>query len=97
MKVNPDELRAMAVALDMAGQTIDDLDVRTICSSAGSSLAGTSLSQACSQAGEYVEGAYLRMAGRMWRMSGVAKGTADSYDVTDEDFTHKLDEMGHQG
>ncbi|WP_305094538.1 hypothetical protein [Prescottella sp. R16] len=93
MKVDSERLRMFASAMDDAGAAVDGLDVI----GTGAPLAGSAAAAACEQAAEFVEGAYLRVADRMHRMAGIARGNADDYDVTEAEFTASLAGMGGVG
>ncbi|TLF93671.1 hypothetical protein FEK35_29290 [Nocardia cyriacigeorgica] len=94
MKVDPDQLRALAATMDDTGGKVDALHVRTKADAVAGSMPGSPLGATCATAGEYVEGAWLRMAMRYKRISNLCKGNAETYEVTDADFRDKLNEMG---
>lgn len=94
MKVDPDQLRALATSMDDIGGKVDALDVRTKADAIAGVLPGSVLGASCATAAEYVEGAWLRMAMRHKRISNLCKGSAGTYEVTDTEFSAELDKMG---
>ncbi len=95
MKVNTDQLRKLATTLNASADAIDGVDVRSGTGGIAGALPGCAdVSQACVQAGEFVEGAYTRLAGRQRRMSGITTDNANNYDATDERYAAELSAMG---
>lgn len=95
MKVDPEQLRALAASLDGGSSAIDAIEVRPACDAVAAAMPGTELGQAAAQAGELVEGAYLRMSWRLDEISRIARGNANSYDVEEGEFSERLGAMGH--
>ncbi|WP_067478390.1 hypothetical protein [Nocardia amamiensis] len=94
MRVDPDQLRALAASMDDIGSMADALDVRTNANAVAGAMPGSPLGAVCATAGEYVEGAWLRMAMRCKRVSNICKGGAGAYEVTDQEFRDRLAAMG---
>ncbi|QNG20943.1 hypothetical protein G4H71_08945 [Rhodococcus triatomae] len=94
MQVDPEQLRALASSMDRIGAEIDALNVRSKVDEVGPAMQGSPLGGSCSVAGEFVEGAWLRMAMRCARYSNLARGSASTYAVTDQDFRDGLTAMG---
>ncbi len=93
LQADIDQLKKLATTVDTVAQEIDKIDVRTTGDQIGAALPGCSLGQVCAQAGEFTEGAWLRVAQRLQALSGLVKQCADNLATTDEDFKKKLDTM----
>ncbi|TQF65841.1 hypothetical protein FK531_20410 [Rhodococcus spelaei] len=78
------------------GESIDDIDVRNSIRTSGDFLPGSDVAAALDEAGEFVEGAYLRMAQRARRIAAIAKGNARDFEVTDDAFRTQLTAVGAQ-
>lgn len=48
---------------------------------------------ACAKAGEYSEGAWLRIAERMRKLAGIVNQCADNVQTTDQEFKNRLEVM----
>lgn len=95
MKVNTDQLRKLATTLNGTADAIDAVDVRSGTAGIAGALPGCAdVSRACVQAGEFTEGAYLRLASRQRRMSGITTENANNYAATDERYATELSAMG---
>ncbi|WP_330228725.1 hypothetical protein OHA40_21750 [Nocardia sp. NBC_00508] len=94
MRVAPDQLRALAASMDDIGTKADALDVRTMADAVTAAMSSSPLGGVCATAGEYVEGAWLRMAMRCKRVSNICKGGAGAYEVTDQEFRDRIAAMG---
>ncbi|MVU82277.1 hypothetical protein GPX89_34200 [Nocardia sp. ET3-3] len=88
-----DELKKLATTVTSVGDEIDNLDVRTTGDKVGDALPGIPIGAACSQAGEYTEGAWLRIAERMRTLAGIVNQCADDIKVTDTEFKNRLEQM----
>lgn len=95
MKVDPEQLRALAASMDHVGTQTRALDVRAKADAVSSVLAGSPLGEACATAGEQVQSAFARLATRCERMSGICQGSAGTYEVTDSEFHDRLAAIGH--
>lgn len=93
MQVDPEQLRALASSMERIGAALDALEVRPAADAVGPAMPGTPLGTACSTAGEYVEGAWLRMAMRCTRLSNIAPGSASTYAVSDQQFRDELNSL----
>lgn len=87
------QLWALATTLDGVAAEIDKIDVRATGDQIASALPGCSLGQVCAQAGEFTEGAWLRVAQRIQKLSTIVKESTNSYTITDEEFKTRLDAM----
>lgn len=76
------------------GETIDDIEVRGFINTAGDFMPGCDVPAALEEAGEFIEGAYLRMAQRARRIAAVAKGNAHEFEVSEDDFRSRLNSLG---
>ncbi|MEU3012456.1 hypothetical protein [Nocardia asteroides] len=93
LQADIDELKKLATTVGTVAQEIDKIDVRTTGDQIGAALPGCSLGQVCAQAGEFTEGAWLRVAQRLQTLSGLVEQSANTLSTTDEDFKKKLDTM----
>ncbi|GGK40631.1 type VII secretion target [Nocardia camponoti] len=93
LKVDIDNLNQLATTVGTAATDIDNLDVRTLGDTIGAALPGCQLGAACSQAGEFVEGAWLRASQRLQKLSTLVRESASAVQLTDEEFKKRLDTM----
>lgn len=94
MNVDPNELRSLAASMYEAGSAIDEIDVRGLIDGAGDFMPGCDVPAATRQAGEYTEGAYLRVAQRARRIAAICRGNASDFEITDEDYRAKMAAVG---
>lgn len=94
MKVDPEQLRALAAALGDVSSAVDGIEVRPQCDAVVDAVPGTDLGSVVAKAGELVEGAYLRVAQRIDQISQIAQGNARNYDVQENEFLERLSAMG---
>ncbi|MFR9751420.1 hypothetical protein ACL02S_10325 [Nocardia sp. 004] len=90
LKADIDQLNKLASVLDGIGKDVDDIDVRTGAGLLADALPGCTIPQVCAQASELVEGAYLRVAGRMRKVSALTEECADDLDTTDAEFARRM-------
>ncbi|GAB0102539.1 hypothetical protein JMUB6875_15070 [Nocardia sp. JMUB6875] len=88
-----DQLKTLATTVTSVGDEIDNLDVRTTADTIGDALPGIPIGAACSQAGGYTEGAWLRIAERMRKLASIVNQCADDIKVTDTEFKNRLEQM----
>ncbi|MFC8044663.1 hypothetical protein [Nocardia sp. NPDC057353] len=93
LQADIDQLRRLATTLDEVGREIDGIDVRTAGDRIAAALPGCSLGQVCAQAGEFSEGAWLRVAQRVQRLGDIVRQSADNIQITEEEFAQRLDTM----
>lgn len=103
LKADIDQIRALAVKLSNAGDSIDALDVRHGASLLDAALPeGTNdatflIPEAAAQAALAVEGAFLRAADRYRQVSTLCTQCADNLQMSDEEFGRKLNELDVRG
>lgn len=85
-----EQLRQLSTTIKAVGTRIDEIDVRTTGDTVGAALPGCDIGTRCATAGEYIEGAWLRVAGRLASMSTLITSCADNYAMTDEQFKQQL-------
>ncbi|CAM4377544.1 hypothetical protein NONI108955_23445 [Nocardia ninae] len=93
LKADIDQLNKLASVLDGVGKDVDDIDVRTGAGLLADALPGCEISQACTQAGEFVEGAYLRVAARMRQVAAITTDCAQKFNTTDAEFARRMNEI----
>ncbi|MGV9926156.1 hypothetical protein [Nocardia rhamnosiphila] len=93
LEADIDELKKLADTLDSVGGEIDKIDVRTTGDQLGAALPGCNLGTICAQAGEFTEGAWLRIALRMQALSEIVRQCADDMNTTDQQLKDKLNTM----
>lgn len=93
LEADTDQLKKLADTLDDIGGEIDKIDVRTTGEQIGAALPGCNLGTICAQAGEFTEGAWLRIALRMRALSEIVRQSADDMNTTDQQFKDKLNTM----
>ncbi|WP_431963333.1 hypothetical protein [Nocardia sp. bgisy134] len=87
------ELKNLATTLDGVAAEVDKIDVRTTGDQIAAALPGCSVGGVCAQAGELTEGAWLRVAQRIQKLSGIVRQSAETLTTTDDEFKKKLDTM----
>ncbi|WP_280301827.1 hypothetical protein [Nocardia neocaledoniensis] len=87
------QLRKLATTVTDVGAKIDEIDVRTTGGSITAALPGCEIGARCATAGEYIEGAWLRVSWRLAKLSTLVTSCADNYSMTDEEFKRKLASM----
>ncbi|GAD83972.1 type VII secretion target [Nocardia asteroides] len=93
LQVDIDELRRLATTVTSVGAEIDKIDVRTNGDKVGEAFPGVEIGAACAKAGEYSEGAWLRIAERMQKLAAIVNQCADNVQTTDQQFKNRLEEM----
>lgn len=88
MKVDPDILRAFAGFLDDASERVSDTQIFT--SQLREAFLGTDFSSVSDGIWDLNQKAKARIAARLDDVSNAAKGSAESYDVTDSGFTARM-------
>ncbi|MGQ4600375.1 hypothetical protein [Nocardia sp. R6R-6] len=87
------QLRKLATTVADVGVKIDEIDVRTTGDSIRTALPGCEIGAECATAGEYIEGAWLRVSWRLAKLATLITSCADSYSMTDDEFKQKLNSM----
>ncbi|WP_063006203.1 hypothetical protein [Nocardia salmonicida] len=85
-----EQLRQLSTTIKDVGTKIDEIDVRTTGDAISVALPGCDIGSRCATAGEYIEGAWLRVAWRLAGMSTLITSCADNYAMTDEQFKQQL-------
>jgi len=93
VQVDPDALRAWASWLDGLSHTIGDLG-EGVTVGHGAAIPGTELGGTLEQTREQIKGVLSSFASRPAEMADIARGNGDNYDLTDDAFAAKLDQMG---
>lgn len=92
-KADIDQLNTLAKTLDDAGNAIDAVDIRSALSAVRSALVACDIVQVCDQTGEFIEGAYLRVAERERAIAAKVRSCATDYAMTDDTFKKELDKF----
>ncbi|WP_133733856.1 hypothetical protein [Nocardia ignorata] len=86
-------MRKLATTVTSVGEEIDKIDVRTNGDKIGEAFPGIEIGAACAKAGEYSEGAWLRIAQRMRQLAGIVNQCADNVQTSDQEFKNRLEQM----
>ena len=84
MLVDPDVLRAFADEVNIAGQTLDGLDVGGVASTSADGLSGSSAQWAARQVGGHLGLAASDIASDIDAMGSAVRGAGDRYEVADD-------------
>ncbi|MGW5440524.1 hypothetical protein [Nocardia asteroides] len=95
LNVNPDELRSLASSMESVAGALDALEVRTAVNAVGAALPGANLAEICASSGEVTENAFRRMGSRCRRIAQISKGNADTFEITDIEFSRRITELGN--
>jgi len=90
------ELIQLTVTLDDVGSQIGHIKTRKSADHIDTALPGCAIGAACSQAGEFAEGAWFRVSDRITTLSGLVKQATSDLSVTDEEFAKRLDAIRFQ-
>ncbi|MQY17423.1 hypothetical protein [Nocardia macrotermitis] len=93
LKADIDQLNKVATVLGNASKAIGELKVRGVSDHIGDALPGCVVAQSCSQAGEFIEGAYQRVTGRLDQVGQKVTQTAKDLQTTDADFAKAMHEL----
>ncbi|MBF6176454.1 hypothetical protein [Nocardia blacklockiae] len=93
LKADIDQLNKLVTVLGDAGKNVDAIDVRSVSDHMADALQGCAVAQACAQAGEFIEGAFLRVAGRMQLVGQKVTECAANIQTTDEQFAKVMDDL----
>ncbi|BCK53202.1 hypothetical protein NWFMUON74_09740 [Nocardia wallacei] len=97
LKADTDELNKLTATLDDVAAQIDNINVRATGDQIGAALPGCTLGAVCAQAGEFTEGAWLRVAQRIRTLSSKVNAASNLIATTDEQFKQVLDSMNYHG
>ncbi|AVH20899.1 type VII secretion target [Nocardia cyriacigeorgica] len=93
LQADIDQLNRLATTLNDVGNSIDALEIRTVGDQLAAALPGAPIPATCAKAGEYTEGAWLRVAQRIRQLANITTQCAANYQMTDEEFAKQLDTM----
>jgi hypothetical protein len=94
VKVSRELLLGLQVVFDEIGEKIDALDAISGLDRIGDAMAGSAIARAADNAGDFVEGGYLRVAERLRDMAEIAAANAEDYTATEDDFAARMTAMG---
>ncbi|MCM6778190.1 hypothetical protein NDR87_32380 [Nocardia sp. CDC159] len=92
-----DQLNSLAGKLEEVGNAIDAVDIRTALAKVREALVACDIVPVCDQAGEFIEGAYLRVAERERSIATKIRTCATDFAMTDQNFKKALDEFDFHG
>ncbi|MFC3961708.1 hypothetical protein [Nocardia jiangsuensis] len=87
------QLNRLADTVGTVSAEIDKIDVRTSADRIPNALPGCTVGQACVQSGEFIEGAWLRMAQRLHQLETIVRQCSASIHTTETEFTDRLNSM----
>lgn len=87
------KIRNLVTTIDDVATQIDALDIRTQVAGLANAFPGSDLAAACAQAGEFTEGAWLRVSQRFNGISTAMTTCANNVEATDDDFKKSLDTL----
>ena len=93
LKADIDQLTKLATVLGDAGKNIADLKVRTVSDHIGDALPGCTVAESCAQVGEFIEGAYQRVTGRLQQVGQKVTQSASDLHATDSDFAKAMHDL----
>ncbi|MBY8855422.1 hypothetical protein K7711_02930 [Nocardia sp. CA2R105] len=94
LQADIDELHKLAGVLAAAGVNITKVNATAAAAAIAAALPGSGLDSVCTQAGQFVDGAYQRVAKKLSDVSGKIDTAAQWYLESDENFAaemHKFD------
>ncbi len=87
------QLNRLADTVGAVSTQIDTIDVRTSADKIPNALPGCGIGQACVQSGEFIEGAWLRIAQRLQQLETIVRQCSASTHTTETEFADRLDSM----
>jgi hypothetical protein len=90
LQADIDELHKLAGVLAGAGTNITTVNATALAGPIAAALPGSGLDGVCSQAGQFVDGAYQRVAKKLTDVSGKIETASQWYLETDEDFAAQM-------
>jgi uncharacterized protein YukE len=84
--VNPDVLRAFATQVDTAAETISDIDLGGIATTAADGLPGSETQWATRQVGMTISQGATDLVNDITAMGQAVRGAGDRYEVADADL-----------
>ncbi|MCP2290833.1 Protein of unknown function (DUF2580) [Nocardia amikacinitolerans] len=88
-----DQMNNLATVLNDVGNGIDALEIRTVGDQLAAALPGAPIPATCAKAGEFTEGAWLRVADRIRQLAAITTRCAADFQATDETFAQQLGTM----
>ncbi|QIS18207.1 hypothetical protein [Nocardia terpenica] len=86
LQADVDELHKLSGTLAGAALTITKINATSAASGIAAALPGSDLDAVCTQAGQYIDGAYQRVAAKLTAVAEKIEATSQWYLETDEDF-----------
>ena len=93
LRADIDQMNTLATVLNDVGNGIDILEVRAFGDQLTAALPGAPIPATCAKAGEFTEGAWLRVADRIRQLAAITTRCAADYQATDETFAQQLGTM----
>jgi len=90
LQADIDELHKLADALSGAASNITTINAAAAAKAIAYALPGSGLDAICTQAGQNIDGAYQRVAGKLTAVSGAVNTAAQQYVESDTDFATAL-------
>ncbi|MFF0489791.1 hypothetical protein ACFYTQ_12315 [Nocardia sp. NPDC004068] len=90
LQADIDELHKLAGTLAAAATTIRQVKAAVAASGIAAAMPGSGLDSVCTQAGQFVDGAYQRVAGKLEQVGGKIETTAQWYLASDADFAAEM-------
>ncbi|MEC3920188.1 hypothetical protein [Nocardia sp. CDC160] len=90
LQADIDELHKVASALSGAATNILNIKAAAASAGLGDALPGSGLDAVCTQAGQFVDGAYQRVAGKLNQVSGAVAQCANKIHETDAHFADEM-------
>lgn len=85
-----DELHKLAGTVSGAALNISKIQAAAAAAGIADALPGSGLESVCTQAGQFVDGAYQRVAGKLTQVAGKIETVSQWYLSTDEDFATEM-------
>ncbi|MFF4021338.1 MULTISPECIES: hypothetical protein [Nocardia] len=90
LQADIDELQKLAGTVTLAATNIAKVDIGTAAAGLAAALPGSGLDGVCTQAGQFVDGAYQRVAGKFTQVAGKIMTASQWYLETDESFADDM-------
>lgn len=97
LQVDPDKLRAFAGLVDGTVDTLSKATVEAAFEAAAGALPGTEVGGLVRQAAQRIAAAMGDVGGRLADISHTAHGSANSYQVAEDDFVRALERASQEG
>jgi hypothetical protein len=90
LRVDVDELHGLGRALGEASTAISGIDMATGAHNLAASFPGSGFVDVLGQAGQFVDGAYQRVAARMTQVAQLGEQSCANYSATDTGFAQSM-------